>query len=342
MKIFTKKHLLTFLLTLALASLPSCLSQTSTPATTDTGLRLSLPIDCTLGKDCHILSYTDRDPSKQFIDFGCGRQTYDGHDGTDFGIPDEKTMKKGVAVKAAAAGKIQNIRDGVPDKRIENPQQAEAISKIGCGNAVVIDHPNGWRTYYCHLRNGSVTVKPGMQVEKGTILGMVGSSGLASFPHVHLGVLYKGKEIDPFLGPDVEKGCNIKGRPLWEQPISYTPTGLIKAGFTSQKPDINAIWQGTLTDNQPTTQSPALIFWVHPFGLLQGDIEHHRLIAPDGTIAAENKTELKSPNRINGFSFIGKRNNADKPLTAGTWRGEYQLRRGEKILIDIKQQIELP
>ena len=56
--------------------------------------------------------YSDRDPSPKAVDFGCGRQTYDGHKGTDFAIPDEKIMAKGVAVKAVAAGKVLRVRDG--------------------------------------------------------------------------------------------------------------------------------------------------------------------------------------------------------------------------------------
>ena len=56
------------------------------------------PIDCTLGKDCFILLYFDREPGRTAVDFGCGRQTYDGHDGTDFAIPDAKAMAKGVPV----------------------------------------------------------------------------------------------------------------------------------------------------------------------------------------------------------------------------------------------------
>jgi hypothetical protein len=62
---------------------------------------LGLPIDCQLGKDCYIMHYVDRDPSSAVLDFGCGRQTYDGHDGTDFGIADLEKTTAGLLVIAA-------------------------------------------------------------------------------------------------------------------------------------------------------------------------------------------------------------------------------------------------
>jgi len=304
-------------------------------------LTFALPVDCTLGKDCHVLAYMDKKPGPDFMDFGGGRQTYDEHDGTDFGIANETVMARGIAVKAAAAGVIVKVRNGVIDKRIENPQQAALVDKIGCGNAVVIDHTPEWRTYYCHLRNGSVAVAPGMQVKQGAVLGMVGSSGLASYPHLHFGVLYRGKKIDPFLGLTATDADGNFGRGLWQDTIKYVPTGLISAGFDSQKTNIDTIWQGTMSAPVLTTKSPAIVFWVHPFGVLLGDVEHIRLIDPDGKVVVESTKTLKSSNRINWLSIIGKKPSPEKAFRAGTWKGEYQLRRNQKLLIDINREIQL-
>ncbi len=284
-------------------------------------LTFALPVDCTLGKDCHVLAYMDKKPGPDFMDFGGGRQTYDEHDGTDFGIANETIMARGVAVKAAAAGVIVKVRNGVIDKRIENPQQAALVEKIGCGNAVVIDHAPEWRTYYCHLRNGSVAVAPGMQVKQGTVLGMVGSSGLASYPHLHFGVLYRGKKIDPFLGLTATDAGSASSRGLWQDPIKYAPTGLISAGFDSQKTNIDTIWQGTMNAPVLTINSPAIVFWVHPFGVLVGDVEHIRLIDPDGRVVVESTKTLKSSNRINWLSTIGKKQHPRKCVTRGHLEG---------------------
>ena len=250
-------------------------------------------------------------------------------------------MRKGVAVIAAAAGIVVRVRDGVADKRVANKNQADAISPIGCGNAVVIDHPNEWRTYYCHLRNGSLAVKKGMYVEKGAILGRVGTSGLASFAHVHFGVLHQGQKIDPFLGVPLLQGGQTEKQMLWEDPIRYVPTGLISAGFSLKKVDVNAIWQGDSSPLSFTDQAPSLVFWVHPFGVIAGDVEQLRLISPDGKTAVEINVVIKNSNRINKVSLIEQRNTPDHRLNAGTWQGEYQLRRNDKLLIDIQRLIEV-
>lgn len=305
------------------------------------GLKLGLPIDCTPGKDCHVLAYFDHLPGAAFEDFGGGRQTYDGHDGTDFGIASDLVMKQGVAVKAAAGGIVAQARDGMADQRVENPAQAEAVNHLGCGNAVVIDHPDHWRTYYCHLRQGSLRVTPGIRVEKGTVLAMVGSSGLASFPHVHFGVLHHGKPVDPFTGTQAAHHPSASQPSLWEGSINYVATGLISASFSDQKADINAIWQGMLSPSYLPDTAAAIVFWAHPFGVLAGDSELLRLIAPDGTTIAERRVVLMSHNRINRVNWVGKRGAPRQKFQTGIWRGQYQLRRNEKLLIDIQREIDV-
>ena len=103
-------------------------------------------------------------PFRSVVDFGCGRQTYDGHKGTDFAIPDEQAMARGVNVLAAQGGTVLRVRDGVVDRRIQTEADKKTVEGTECGNGVVIDHssiPNGagWETQYCHLRQGSVQVK---------------------------------------------------------------------------------------------------------------------------------------------------------------------------------------
>lgn len=52
-----------------------------------------------------------------------------------------------------------------------------------CGLAVFIDHPNGWRTHYCHHNFTRVTA--GQDVAQGQRIGDVGATGAASGPHLH-------------------------------------------------------------------------------------------------------------------------------------------------------------
>ncbi|HEY9667647.1 MAG TPA: M23 family metallopeptidase [Coleofasciculaceae cyanobacterium] len=324
-----------FLALIALAAVLGCTVVTKA----NPPLQLGLPIACTLGKDCFVLLYPDRDPGPGAVDFGCGRMTYDGHSGTDFAIPDEQVMKQGVSVKSVATGKVLRIRDGVPDLRQKNPNQREEVQGFECGNGVVIEHGKGWETQYCHLRQGSVAVKPGDSVTQDTVLGKVGMSGMASFPHLHLTVRYQGKVVDPFVGLEEKPGCQVPRQPLWESSLSYIPTGLIRAGFAQQPPEIDEIWAGKFYEETLPATSPALVFWIQTYGVLQGDVEQIQLIAPDGKAVVNQSRKLKAPNRI-WLSYIGKKATSQS-LVTGRWQGKYQLTRGDKILIDEQQQLLL-
>jgi murein DD-endopeptidase len=297
----------------------------------------ALPIKCTLGTDCYIMHYVDLNPGHEAVDFGCGRQTYHGHNGTDFGISDMEAMKRGVPVLAAAGGVVLRVRDNVPDRMIADPAQHPDVTNIECGNGLVIDHGNGWQTQYCHLRNSSIAVKPGNRIDEGAVLGMVGSSGLASFPHVHFTVRYQGKVVDPFVGLTTMAGCNASRHPLWEQSPDYVPTGLIRAGFAPKGPTQTELWQGEYSSTRADlTTLAAMVFWVHLFGVLKGDREHFTLIAPGRRILINTEKPLTRNNK-SWVSYVGKRNMNDQPLSKGKWLGVYQLKRGGRVLIKVER-----
>ena len=301
-------------------------------AASDTEIGLNTPVDCNLGQDCFIMHYVDIDPSEAEVDFNCGRQTYDGHQGTDFAIADMQIMAEGVPVIAAAPGKVLRTRDGIADRLIEDRSQTQAVAQTECGNGVVIDIGNGWETQYCHLRQGSIVVEPNTEVQQGDVLGMVGASGLASFPHLHFSVRHNGKIVDPFVGTNETQGCDEPLNPLWTQSINYTPTGLIDAGFSDSVPTQTQLWKG-LNKNEPLVEGiPALVFWVHSYGVLNNDLEKWQLIAPDGTVAVEEENTLERPFR-SWLTYIGKRN-----ITPGVWQGKYQLWRDGELVFEVSRE----
>ena len=53
----------------------------------------------------------------------------------------------------------------------------------GYGNVIVIDHGNGWQTLYAHL--SSISVICGQSVSQGQVIGLLGSTGRSSGPHLH-------------------------------------------------------------------------------------------------------------------------------------------------------------
>jgi murein DD-endopeptidase MepM/ murein hydrolase activator NlpD len=65
------------------------------------------------------------------------------------------------------------------------------------GGTVMIDHGHGLHSIYAHLRD--VLVEAGEDVAQGAIVGTVGSTGRAAGPHLHWGVYWFGKAVDPAL-----------------------------------------------------------------------------------------------------------------------------------------------
>lgn len=74
----------------------------------------------------------------------------------------------------------------------------------GYGNLVIIRHDNGLETYYGHLSKR--LVEPGEWVEAGHVIGLGGSTGRSSGPHLHFETRYYGQSFDPERLIDFEKG----------------------------------------------------------------------------------------------------------------------------------------
>jgi murein DD-endopeptidase MepM/ murein hydrolase activator NlpD len=65
----------------------------------------------------------------------------------------------------------------------------------GYGNLIVLDHGNGWRTYYAHLSR--IDVGCGSWIPRGSIIGAVGSTGNSTGPHLHFEMLRWGIAVNP-------------------------------------------------------------------------------------------------------------------------------------------------
>ena len=77
-------------------------------------------------------------------------------------------------------------------------------NKGGYGNLVIIRHDNGLETYYGHLSERKV--EPGQWVEAGEVIGLGGSTGRSTGPHLHFETRYYGQSFDPERLIDFEKG----------------------------------------------------------------------------------------------------------------------------------------
>lgn len=99
---------------------------------------------------------------------------YRAHLGTDFAAP------RGRKIYAAADGRV-----------------SFAGRKGGYGKTIIIKHANGYRTLYAHQNRFNSKIKRGKWVKKGQHIGYVGSTGLSSGPHLHLGLYKNGVAVNP-------------------------------------------------------------------------------------------------------------------------------------------------
>jgi hypothetical protein len=289
---------------------------------------LALPIDCTPGIDCWVLRYVDHDPGPGVRDYMCGGITGDGHKGVDIAIGDLATMAAGVEVRAAAAGVVDALRDGVADVSV-NEGGREAIAGRECGNGIRLAHGDGWTTWYCHLRRGSLMVKQGDRVAAGQPLGLVGLSGETSFPHVHFDVRHGDAIVDPFVGTAPAAECGPGRQPLWAPEVmdqlAYQPVVLTDAGFATTAPDKEDVRRGWHRLSALPTASPALVLWAEGYWLEAGDRVTFRLRGPDGAAMVDHAIEIdKNQQRWLGFAGAARPGAA---WPAGTYSGEVVLER---------------
>lgn len=99
------------------------------------------------------------------------------HDGIDIGGTGGNL--NGQAADSIGGGKVAEV----------------GYDENGYGNYVVVDHGNGYTSLYGHLQKA--TVKQGDTVSAGQQVGVIGSTGSSSAPHLHLRVHKNGQSIDP-------------------------------------------------------------------------------------------------------------------------------------------------
>jgi murein DD-endopeptidase MepM/ murein hydrolase activator NlpD len=102
----------------------------------------------------------------------------DGDDLTDY-------YAFGKPIRAPADGRVVKTRDGLRDYPNPGTGQVEWRTWDIAGNHVVIKHGDGEYSTLAHLKQDSIRVRPGDEVERGDVVGECGNSGHSSEPHLH-------------------------------------------------------------------------------------------------------------------------------------------------------------
>lgn len=296
---------------------------------------LRLPLDCVPGETCDIIKYVDNDPGTGMRDYACGKRVggENGYGSTSIAIQDGKAMAQGVAVRAAADGVVERSRDGMADTGIHGPETREELVKVGCGNAVVLGHRGGWSTIYCHMRQGSIRVKPGDRVTAGDVLGMVGMSGLTELPHLFFSVRQGSQVIDPFVGTTRKGACGPGERPLWDadtlKKLVYRPVLLRQAGFAADVPTLIEARKGTYATAVLPKDTPEMHFWIELIGVNAGDRLALQITDPQGRSLGVRSLVFNRDTAQNfAHGLAAKATAPGAALTTGTWRGTATLKRG--------------
>ncbi len=111
---------------------------------------------------------------------------YRDHLGTDYAAP------RGTPIMSVADGKIIEARYGRNN-----------------GNYVKIKHNNIYTTQYLHMSRFGKGIKKGKTIKQGEVIGYVGSTGLATGPHVCFRFWRNGRQVDPYKQNDLPEGDPI-------------------------------------------------------------------------------------------------------------------------------------
>ncbi|MDF1862416.1 MAG: M23 family metallopeptidase [Verrucomicrobiales bacterium] len=261
--------------------------------------------------DLHLSNYTDQDTSGSYQDPFCGDRTYNGHRGIDTSILLWEHQDIGVPVFAALDGTVIATHDGEFDRNTSwNGQQANFVS---------IDHGNGHVTDYLHFKKNSVAVSVGNPVSAGQQIGLVGSSGISTGPHLHFATFLDGNFIDPFAGP-----CGESESLLLRQNEISSPMYIREFTITTQ--DLNS-WNGppTATSNQGkflVNTTSQLYFWINLVNMTNGANYRIRYLRPNGSVAYDNGTHNFSS--IYNWSWWWWRQTLTYNQT-GIWKIEFSI-----------------
>ncbi|MCY7345716.1 MAG: FG-GAP-like repeat-containing protein [Pyrinomonadaceae bacterium] len=185
-----------------------------------------------------ISNFVDQNPAfpNQLRDWNCGTRTYDSesgynHAGIDmfnFPFSFNKMDNNEVFAVAAAGGQIIFKSNGNQDR---------SCSLNGSNwNAVYVRHADGTVSWYGHLKNNSLTPKAvGEQVVQGEYLGVIGSSGNSTGPHLHFEIYNAANALqDPYQGT-----CNtLNTVGYWLNQPAYNDSKINKVMTHSAPPSL--------------------------------------------------------------------------------------------------------
>jgi murein DD-endopeptidase MepM/ murein hydrolase activator NlpD len=219
----------------------------------------------------------------QLLDYNCGSRTYDtqsgyNHAGTDYFLwpfAFNKMDSSEVEIIAAAAGTIIYKSDGNFDR--------SCTFNSNNWNAVYVQHADGSVAWYGHMKNGSLTTKiVGQTVAQGEYLGVVGSSGNSTGPHLHFEVYDAANNlIDPYAGP-----CNnMNSASWWITQRPYIDAAVNHIATNDHPPVFNACPGADIRNERNYFLASDTIFLMLYYRFLStGDVATYTIYRPNNSV----------------------------------------------------------
>ena len=243
-------------------------------------------------------------------DWHCTAYTFNGHKGIDTEILGFAAQEIGVPIFAVLDGTVFDAHDGEFDMYTGSNGQNPA-------NYVILSHGNGHRTWYWHMKKNSVAVSVGQQVKAGQQIGLTGSSGLSSGPHLHFESDVNGVFFEPFAG-----GCRPGASNWTSQPPFRTDRYLREFVMTQQ--DLST-WPGppfdtTRTGTFSTGTQPANLWFQVGNGQAINQLGV-RFLRPDGSAGLSIPNISTTGTRVASYKMLF---NVNFNVT-GTWTVELSI-----------------
>ncbi|MBI1190577.1 MAG: peptidoglycan DD-metalloendopeptidase family protein [Tepidisphaera sp.] len=286
-----------------------------------------VPIGATLFADLLPPGYVDHDPTAGFQDYSCHNFTYDGHQGTDFGLRSFAEQDIGVPDFAVLPGVVTYYHDGEPDH-----------STCLCGtlaNSIIVDHGNGLYGWYWHMATGTVVPHLGDSVEQGQQIGLAASSGNSAGPHIHFQLTdATGNTVyDPFAGP-----CG-SAQSLWvNQPPLNLNTYIADFGYSTDNLSGIRGYPSRYPNTGQMGFDQFLWFWMQIVNLPANATWRQRYYRPDGSLAFDSgaiafgNSELYRNSQYWFYTYYIN----DMRTIAGTWSIRFDINGVEAITAPIQ------
>jgi len=256
-------------------------------------------------------------------DYNCGVRTYDtdagyNHKGMDvfsWPYPWLKMDNDEVQIVAAEPGVIIGKDDGNFDRN---------CSFTGQWNAVYIVHTDGSVAWYGHMKKDSLTAKTvGQSVQAGEYLGIMGSSGRSTGPHLHLEVYDANNSlIDPSSG-----SCNtLNDDTWWSSQRPYYEPGINLVATHDAPPVLDKGCGITETPNFQTAfeSGQKAYFAIYLRDQQAGQQVNLKIYQPDGTVWQEWDFAMDSPDHYSVSWWYWWRTLPVDPQV-GVWRWNVQF-----------------